>query len=170
MNPIRYMRDIGQTTEVSTDQLVDDCMQTYRLCRQTAAYCIDQGGETATLARLQALDDCAEVNLTLSNFLLRASRHVRPLAALCLEISRACAESLEAIEHGDPHLRAAYAACRRSEAACAELLGDRDDDVHYTAQDEASAESFPASDPIRSEEHTSELQSRENLVCRLLLE
>src|SRR5690606_40536351 len=27
-----------------------------------------------------------------------------------------------------------------------------------------------ASDTIRSEEHTSELQSRENLVCRLLLE
>src|SRR5690606_11594859 len=26
------------------------------------------------------------------------------------------------------------------------------------------------SDPVRSEEHTSELQSRENLVCRLLLE
>src|SRR5690606_41556464 len=30
---------------------------------------------------------------------------------------------------------------------------------------------FPAGDdPSRSEEHTSELQSRENLVCRLLLE
>src|SRR5690606_39765786 len=28
----------------------------------------------------------------------------------------------------------------------------------------------PTSHPIRSEEHTSELQSRENLVCRLLLE
>src|SRR5690606_16350728 len=28
----------------------------------------------------------------------------------------------------------------------------------------------PALDAIRSEEHTSELQSRENLVCRLLLE
>src|SRR5207302_4658026 len=27
-----------------------------------------------------------------------------------------------------------------------------------------------AGDPARSEEHTSELQSRENLVCRLLLE
>src|SRR6266511_5106018 len=27
-----------------------------------------------------------------------------------------------------------------------------------------------APDPARSEEHTSELQSRENLVCRLLLE
>src|SRR5690606_41045419 len=28
----------------------------------------------------------------------------------------------------------------------------------------------PCSPPVRSEEHTSELQSRENLVCRLLLE
>src|SRR5690606_39757620 len=28
----------------------------------------------------------------------------------------------------------------------------------------------PAQAPVRSEEHTSELQSRENLVCRLLLE
>src|SRR5690606_40428609 len=27
-----------------------------------------------------------------------------------------------------------------------------------------------APEPVRSEEHTSELQSRENLVCRLLLE
>src|SRR5436309_11371921 len=29
---------------------------------------------------------------------------------------------------------------------------------------------FIAANPFRSEEHTSELQSRENLVCRLLLE
>src|SRR5690606_42120458 len=29
---------------------------------------------------------------------------------------------------------------------------------------------YPAPEAIRSEEHTSELQSRENLVCRLLLE
>src|SRR5690606_41867078 len=29
---------------------------------------------------------------------------------------------------------------------------------------------FPPEEPPRSEEHTSELQSRENLVCRLLLE
>src|SRR5690606_42114025 len=29
---------------------------------------------------------------------------------------------------------------------------------------------YAATQPVRSEEHTSELQSRENLVCRLLLE
>src|SRR5690606_3950261 len=32
------------------------------------------------------------------------------------------------------------------------------------------SESGMIQDPVRSEEHTSELQSRENLVCRLLLE
>src|SRR5690606_41975042 len=38
--------------------------------------------------------------------------------------------------------------------------------------EEAPREGFerPKADPVRSEEHTSELQSRENLVCRLLLE
>src|SRR2546430_10397989 len=30
--------------------------------------------------------------------------------------------------------------------------------------------SHPGGDPVRSEEHTSELQSQSNLVCRLLLE
>src|SRR5690606_12273770 len=34
----------------------------------------------------------------------------------------------------------------------------------------AKKKSFPLVDRDRSEEHTSELQSRENLVCRLLLE
>src|SRR5690606_41992903 len=45
------------------------------------------------------------------------------------------------------------------------------------AGDDRGADHLPSSGivdmetpPIRSEEHTSELQSRENLVCRLLLE
>src|SRR5690606_41495136 len=35
---------------------------------------------------------------------------------------------------------------------------------------ELQMEKFMVGVPVRSEEHTSELQSRENLVCRLLLE
>src|SRR5690606_2541095 len=40
----------------------------------------------------------------------------------------------------------------------------------FTAECAIGAEPRPASFENRSEEHTSELQSRENLVCRLLLE
>src|SRR5690606_39472706 len=59
----------------------------------------------------------------------------------------------------------------------------RDDSLHHTQQDRAIyryGTRFRARGPARrghrlhssarSEEHTSELQSRENLVCRLLLE
>src|SRR5207302_10878582 len=42
--------------------------------------------------------------------------------------------------------------------------------VYASARRFAAASTFSASFTLRSEEHTSELQSRENLVCRLLLE
>src|SRR5690606_42029105 len=59
----------------------------------------------------------------------------------------------EPAQHGAHHVQVRAFAVRGMRAA----EGDSD-----TAQDRDS--------PSRSEEHTSELQSRENLVCRLLLE
>src|SRR5690606_41478466 len=45
------------------------------------------------------------------------------------------------------------------------------DYVHEIAPNKESiVKLYQSNVPIRSEEHTSELQSRENLVCRLLLE
>src|SRR5690606_41898636 len=40
----------------------------------------------------------------------------------------------------------------------------------FSQTDAKRRQGRPAAAPYRSEEHTSELQSRENLVCRLLLE
>lgn len=131
---------------VDLDGVIDDLMDTYRICRQTAAYCIDSGGELATLARLRAFDDCAEINLTLANFLLRASEHWRNLASLCVEVSTACAREIEDVEHSDGQIRAAYAACRRSRQACLELLGEELLEQE-DRRDEEIRESFPASDP-----------------------
>src|SRR3712207_7889700 len=42
--------------------------------------------------------------------------------------------------------------------------------LHEWNESEIPDTQFPAQGPIRSEEHTSELQSRQYLVCRLLLE
>lgn len=140
------MPDFRLASHIDLDRVIDDLMETYRICHQTAAYSIDTGGELATLARLRAFDDCAEINLTLANFLLRASKHVAAVAELCVVVSEACAEAIEDVEHEDGQLRAAYAACRRSRRACLQVLGEaeptEDDD-----QDEAVRESFPASDP-----------------------
>src|SRR3712207_7517866 len=43
-------------------------------------------------------------------------------------------------------------------------------DSSATGTDSSAAATAPADAPVRSEEHTSELQSRQYLVCRLLLE
>src|SRR5690606_41687037 len=48
--------------------------------------------------------------------------------------------------------------------------GDADYVFSDRERDEAIARGMAAGKKDRSEEHTSELQSRENLVCRLLLE
>src|SRR2546427_2435144 len=45
-----------------------------------------------------------------------------------------------------------------------------DDGGHVAADAVADGREAPAVDADRSEEHTSELQSQSNLVCRLLLE
>lgn len=140
------MSDFRLASGIDLDRIIDDLMETYRVCHQTAAYSIDSGGELATLARLRAFDDCAEINLTLANFLLRASDHSHALAELCAEVSAACAEAIEDVEHQDGQLRAAYAACQHSRQSCLEVLGEYVPEVE-DARDEAVRESFPASDP-----------------------
>src|SRR6266511_4078757 len=59
---------------------------------------------------------------------------------------------------GDEELAAARVGAGERHAHSTRLVAHR---IHLVAQHDA---------PPRSEEHTSELQSRENLVCRLLLE
>src|SRR5690606_39661752 len=66
------------------------------------------------------------------------------------------------------------AQARRVDAAAARVAGDLQraaDAADGETRDVLEATAAMAADPtLRSEEHTSELQSRENLVCRLLLE
>ena len=140
------MSEFGLAEGVDLDRIIDDLMETYRVCHQAAASCIDAGGELATLERLRAFDDCAEANLTLANFLLRASDHAADMARLCEKVSAACAREIADIEHSDGQLRAAYAACQHSRHACLQFLGE-ETPATEDQRDEAVRESFPASDP-----------------------
>src|SRR5438067_9803336 len=56
------------------------------------------------------------------------------------------------------------------EAEVASRLGDLGRELHYAARGIDPRPLIPRALPPRSEEHTSELQSRFDLVCRLLLE
>src|SRR5690606_39717538 len=77
---------------------------------------------------------------------------------------------LRQVEEVETHLVYSEAACRTIELETDYTISDvcRLAHVHYEPNDFAAA--ISSGSFKRSEEHTSELQSRENLVCRLLLE
>src|SRR5688572_32117867 len=53
---------------------------------------------------------------------------------------------------------------------CLEILGTQEEDKNFAATLLATRGDVENGASLRSEEHTSELQSQSNLVCRLLLE
>src|SRR5690606_39409382 len=88
------------------------------------------------------------------------NRHAH--AAIAQQERTGLARSLEALRH-PLEARAAPT----SPALCYRAHRGPRGRRHHTAPGVCP---FPTRPPVRSEEHTSELQSRENLVCRLLLE
>src|SRR5690606_40728868 len=83
---------------------------------------------------------------------LPISRRVFAVTRCAVLVDRACSADLKVRRYGQPWGRAGH---RESPRRCPDLIRRRRD---------------LSASPRRSEEHTSELQSRENLVCRLLLE
>src|SRR5690606_41921419 len=80
-----------------------------------------------------------------------ADRPARPEEGACRRDDRERGGALGELKH---HLRAL-------------ALGEREDLADGTREE---SHEHRRREDLRSEEHTSELQSRENLVCRLLLE
>src|SRR5256886_3401137 len=103
------------------------------------------------------------------------------LVAACSRGDRAAAEALLASNPGltseitDDHYIAFHQAAERGDVRALETMlasgfdpNRPDPGIGKTALHTAAMEGWP--DAVRSEEHTSELQSQSNLVCRLLLE
>src|SRR5262245_65378962 len=75
------------------------------------------------------------------------------------------------VDHPDAPLeRLARAAQVQALAAPVHVAGVRLDDARQDLQERGLAGAVLADESVRSEEHTSELQSLRHLVCRLLLE
>ena len=140
------MSDVGHREKTKALQVIDDCMEAYKVCRQTAAYCVNEGGEMADPHRIQVLYDGAEINLAMADFLARASPFHDELGRLAIRITRACADAISRDEHDDEQLRITYAVCGRAVRACEELVGARDE-AELDERDVELRGTFPASDP-----------------------
>ncbi len=138
---------VGHFGDTHALRLMDACMDVYKVCRQTAAYCADRRGDYAAPHRIQVLHDCADAHLLASDFLARASPYHRKAAGLACDIAQACADAFRDLEHDDPQLRKLYAVCAQSTQLVGAFLGRVEHAPEADARDQALKESFPASDP-----------------------
>ncbi|MBN8469815.1 four-helix bundle copper-binding protein [Corallococcus exiguus] len=103
-------------------ECIDNCTACRRVCLETLADCLKQGGRLAEPEHLRLLMDCADICETSARFMLRGSDlHSRTCFA-CAEVCAACATACE--EMGDEGMMEACAdACRRCEESCRRMSG-----------------------------------------------
>jgi len=104
---------------MDTNACIASCTDCQRVCLETVAWCLKQGGEHASPSHIGALQDCAQICATSADFMVRDSALHGRVCAVCAEVCERCAEACERL--GDsPELRRCAEACRR----CAELCRD----------------------------------------------
>ncbi|MBN9688279.1 MULTISPECIES: four-helix bundle copper-binding protein [unclassified Corallococcus] len=103
-------------------ECIDNCTACHRVCLETLADCLKQGGRLAEPGHLRLLMDCADICETSARFMLRGSElHSRTCFA-CAEVCAACATACEKL--GDAgRMKACADACRRCEESCRRMSG-----------------------------------------------
>lgn len=107
----------------SIQECIGHCSGCHNLCVNTIAHCLDLGGEHASRAHIQLLQDCADICAMTANFLLRGSGFHPQLCAVCAEISQRCAEDCERLGPDDEVMRQCATVCRRCADACRNMAG-----------------------------------------------
>ena len=110
----------GSHSTSEMQQCIQNCMDCHRICVETAAHCLQMGGEHAAARHITTLLDCAEICQTSANFMLRGSMFHGRTCAACAEICEQCAQACEQMG-GDAQMQACAEACRRCAESCRQM-------------------------------------------------
>ncbi len=101
---------------------VTDALDCHRVCEETIAYCLQQGGPHAEASHIRLLTDCADICRLAADFMVRSSEFHPQLCALCADVCVRCAEDCERFA-GDEQMRRCADACRRCAESCRQMAG-----------------------------------------------
>ncbi len=104
-----------QTQEMKT--CADDCTECRRVCEQTLAYCLEQGGDHAKPSHVQLLRDCIAMCEVCASACDRGSENCATICKSCAEICKACADDCASFS-GDDQMQACAEACRKCAKSC----------------------------------------------------
>ena len=100
---------------------IDNCLDCYRICTETANHCLTLGGAHADAKHIRLLLDCAEICQTSADFMLRSSDFHARTCAVCAEICKRCGDDCVRLGQGDGLMKACAEACRRCAETCQKM-------------------------------------------------
>jgi hypothetical protein len=106
-----------------TDRCTDSCMRCHAACLETLRYCLEQGGEHASVEHTRLLLDCAQICQTSADFMLRGSDLHVETCAVCADICQRCAQSCEQLAD-DETMRRCAQTCRECAESCRRSAGE----------------------------------------------
>ncbi len=139
------MTSTDRTSETRIHDLVDVCLDGYKQCLLATEYLISKGSANPQV--LRSLSEAADTGYYASRMFGRGSSHVQPVGRLCAVVFEECANHLARLDRDEPMLKVAYASCLRVTGTVSEFFTRHVEGREEEARDEASRESFPASDP-----------------------
>ncbi|CAA7622049.1 four-helix bundle copper-binding protein [Magnetospirillum sp. SS-4] len=101
---------------------IDACELAHRACTETVIHGLQHGGKAAEWELVQLLLDCADINETAADFMLRSSRLHHLTCQVAAEVSDICASACEKLAAEDVRLRECAQACRRAATACRKTI------------------------------------------------
>lgn len=99
---------------------ISDCLDCYRVCRETVTYCLTQGGRHAEASHIALLNDCADICETSAEFMMRRSDLHARACQLCAEACARCAQDCERFGD-DAQMRRCTEICRRCAESCRQM-------------------------------------------------
>lgn len=113
----------GMHVSPDMTKCIENCSDCHDVCVETAAHCLQRGGEHAEAMHIGALLDCAQACDVSRDFMLRGSDLHPAMCGICADACERCADSCERLAGDDDVMRHCAERCRRCAASCREMAG-----------------------------------------------
>jgi hypothetical protein len=101
-------------------QCIQNCVDCHRICLETPAYCLQQGGKHAEASHIRLLLDCTEICHTSADFMIRGSSFHAKTCGVCATICEACARNCEGMGD-DAQMKRCAEVCRTCAESCRQM-------------------------------------------------
>jgi hypothetical protein len=109
-------------SQTHLESCIQECTHCHAVCVKIIQYCLKKGGKHAAADHVRLMQDCAEVCLTSTDFMLRESDLHPDMCGLCAKICDRCAGGCEQVGGGkDALMKECAKACRACAKSCHEM-------------------------------------------------